>query len=83
MNQRHGVAVGLVVLGAIKIVGGYGLLRRRAWGYYLLVTVLVVLLTIELVHVGDAHSAFSIVVALVNALVLALLLVFRQRFIHH
>jgi uncharacterized membrane protein len=83
LNQRHGVAVGLVVLGTIKIVGAYGLLKRRAWGYYLLVSVLVVLLTIEVIHLSDGLSGFAVAVTVANGIVLGILLTFRKRFIEH
>jgi uncharacterized membrane protein len=56
VNERKGVAVGPVVLGTIKIVGAIGLLRRRAWGYYLQVIALTALLPVELVRLTQVYS---------------------------
>jgi uncharacterized membrane protein len=83
LNQRGGVAVGLIVLGIVKIVGAYGLLKRRAWGYYLLVLVLIALLGVEFTHLGDAQTAVPVIITTANVIVLGLLLVFRRKFIEH
>ncbi|MEA2498476.1 MAG: putative rane protein [Actinomycetota bacterium] len=83
LDQRGGVAVGLIVLGVVKIVGAYGLLRRRAWGYYLLVAVLVALLGVEVGHLSEAQSAAPVIVTAANVVALALMLIFRRRFIEH
>jgi hypothetical protein len=48
-----------------------------------LVSVLVALLAVEAIHLRDSGSGISLLVTAANTVVLALLLIFRQRFIQH
>jgi hypothetical protein len=45
--------------------------------------VLVVLLTIEVIHLSDGLSGFAVAVTVANGIVLGILLIFRKRFIEH
>jgi uncharacterized membrane protein len=83
LSERKSIGVGLLVLGMVKIVGAIGLLRRRAWGYYLLVVALLVFLPIELVRLAGAYSDTGLLVTVGDGIVLGLLLTFRRSLIEH
>jgi uncharacterized membrane protein len=83
LSEHKGVGIGLFVLGTIKIVGAIGLLRRKPWGYYLLVIALILFLPIEGVHLAQSYSNSGLVVTVADCVVLALLLGFRKTLTAH
>lgn len=78
LGTKHLIALGLILLGAVKIVGAVGLLRRRPWGYKLLVILLIALLPFDAYHLVNKGSALSLGLFVANALVLGLLLLFGK-----
>ena len=82
VSGRGTLGAALLALGAIKLVGAYGLLRRRPWGFYVLAATLIVLLPIDIYRAIVDTAAGTAAVVVVNALILALLLRFRSHFTH-
>lgn len=78
LGRKPFIALGLIVLGIVKLVASVGLLRRRPWGYKLLVILLVVLLPFDALHLVNKMSAISLGLFVANALVLGLLVLFRK-----
>ncbi|MEO7803355.1 MAG: DUF2127 domain-containing protein [Actinomycetota bacterium] len=78
LGTKHMFAIGLILLGMVKIVGSVGLLRRKAWAYKLLVVILVALIPFDAFHLANKMSALSLGLFAANVLVLGLLLLFRK-----
>jgi uncharacterized membrane protein len=78
-------AFGLVLLGlgVLKIVAAIGLIKRRPWGYYIALAVVVLALPADVVHVVHEKSIGSGVLLALNVVVLVLLLWFRRALVAH
>lgn len=74
LGTKHLIALGLILLGVVKIVGAIGLLLKKPWGHKLLVILLIALLPFDAYHLVHKMSALSLGLFVANALVLGLLL---------
>jgi uncharacterized membrane protein len=81
ISHKEFLAAGLVALGVVKIVGAVGLLKRRPWAYYMLVTLLIVILPPDAIHLITDFTVFSGVLVALNVAILAILLVYRRQLI--
>ena len=73
LTGKTWIAVALLALGLAKLVGAVGLLMRRAWGVYLLASVLVAVLPEDALHFAAHPTLFGGVFLAVNVLVLVVL----------
>jgi uncharacterized membrane protein len=75
----HGtlVALGLVLLGAVKLAGAAGFLSGRPWGYWLFVASLVALLPFDVRSAAADGSPFAWLFVALDLVILAALLWFR------
>ena len=75
----HGtlVALGLVLLGSVKLAGAAGFLSGRPWGYWLFVASLVALLPVDVRSAADDGSPFAWLFVGLDVAILAALLWFR------
>lgn len=78
--HKHYFVAGLLVLGAIKIIGAVGLILRKPWGYYILVIVMLVLIPADLHHFWVARTLVSSILLTANLIALAVLLIYRSTF---
>src|ERR1700754_3783116 len=78
----HGtlVAIGLVLLGGVKLAGALGFLSGRPWGYWLFVASLVALLPFDVRSAAADGSPFAWVVVGLDVAILVALLWFRRAF---
>jgi uncharacterized membrane protein len=76
----HGtlVAIGLVLLGSVKLAGAMGFLSGRPWGYWLFVASLVALLPFDVRSAADDGSRFAWLFVGLDLVVLTALLWFRR-----
>jgi uncharacterized membrane protein len=81
LGTKHLIALGLILLGAVKIVGAVGLLRRKPWGHKLLVILLAALLPFDAFHLANKMSVLSLGLFVANALILGLLLLFGKNLV--
>ena len=83
LDGRHTLGMGLLVLGAVKLIGGYGLLKRVAWGYHVLVVTVGLLLPFDLYGAVHRGTITSLILLTLNLTIFVLLLVYRKRLVSH
>lgn len=76
----HGtlVAIGLVLLGSVKLAGALGFLSGRPWGYWLFVASLVALLPFDARSAAEDGSPFAWLFVGLDVVILVALLWFRD-----
>ncbi len=75
------VAIGLILLGAVKVAGALGFLTGWPWGYWLFVASLAVLLPMDVRSAAADGSPLAWCFAALDVAVLAALLWFRRALI--
>ena len=81
LRTQGTIAAALIVVGVVKIVGAAGLLLRKAWGYYLLLIIMVLLVPLDVGHAIARRTGISVGLALLNLFILAALLLLRGRLV--
>ncbi len=76
-SNKTVLALTLLLLGSAKVVGAIGLLRRRPWGYWVLVVLLCALLPFDVYRVATRPSLLQGVLLMLNLAVLLILLRYR------
>lgn len=83
LDHKTAFGAALLALGCVKILAAVGFLRRKAWGYMLLLAVVALAMPAELYHLVDKPGIVPALVTGANAVVLACLLLFRKQLTGH
>jgi uncharacterized membrane protein len=78
LSHEVAIAIALLLLGAAKVTGAIGLIRRRPWAYWLLVALLVLVVPFDAHHLITKPHLGSAILAVLNVAVLVVLIVFRK-----
>jgi uncharacterized membrane protein (DUF2068 family) len=81
VSNKRMFALSLLALGTIKIVSAIGLLKHRAWGFYLLLAVVILLLPVDVVHSARHFSLPGLLFVALNASVLTILIAYRKQLV--
>jgi uncharacterized membrane protein (DUF2068 family) len=76
-TDKTTLGITFAVVAAVKIVGAVGLLRRRPWGYYLLLALVVGAIPLDVYHLVTHHRWTSVILLLINIGLLGVLVRFK------
>ncbi|HTK05029.1 MAG TPA: DUF2127 domain-containing protein [Candidatus Eisenbacteria bacterium] len=79
LDHKTAFGAALLALGCIKIIATIGFLRRRSWGYLLLLAIVALAMPAELYHLARSPGIFAAIIPLLNVAVLGFLLRFRKQ----
>lgn len=82
-SHKQSLALLLVGLGSSKVVGAIGFLRRKSWGFYVMLSVLVLYLPYDAVLIAEDGSLFTIGSALLDLVIIAVMIRYRHGFLYH
>ncbi|HET7483475.1 MAG TPA: DUF2127 domain-containing protein [Actinomycetota bacterium] len=80
-NHDQPLSFVLIALGAVKLVGAVGLIKRRPWGFWLAIGLLVALLPLDFYRALADASLWTVLLLVANVVVLTILVRYRSIFL--